>query len=144
MDFEPRFIYRCLFYVQGLIFREIRKKYIDDNDYGGGGGRVISFAMYPLQDLNTMSTHGELAEDDNTTRMDYQVTGKNYTENSTAQVLHIIRKLDTGDPQDVPITVSYLTVSAQFIRIMFTSCCMPISFQVPFFFNEDLYDFIVF
>lgn len=54
-------------------------------------------------DLNTMKTQ-ELVEDDNTTRMDYQVTGGNSTENSTAQVLHIIRKLDTGDPQDVNIT----------------------------------------
>ena len=42
--------------------------------------------------------------------MDYQVTAENSTENSSVQVLHITRKLDTGDPQDVPITVGYLSI----------------------------------
>lgn len=63
----------------------------------------------------------ELVEDDNTTRMDYQVTGGNSTENSTAQVLHIIRKLDTGDPQDVNITVSFLTVCSVYTGYVYLS-----------------------
>lgn len=62
------------------------------------------------QDLNTIKKVGVLQKDDNTTRMDYQVTAENSTENSSVQVLHITRKLDTGDPQDVPITVSYLSI----------------------------------
>lgn len=51
-------------------------------------------------DLNTIKADGELQVDDNSTRVDYHVTKS--PENST--VLHITRKLDTGDAQDVPIT----------------------------------------
>lgn len=52
-------------------------------------------------DLNTIKTTGNLEIDD---KNNYQVIAENSTENSSLQVIHIKRKLDTGDPQDVPIT----------------------------------------
>ena len=58
------------------------------------------------QDLNTIKEKGELGID-TTNNKNYQVTAEDSTKNSSVQVLHITRKLDTGDLQDVPITVSH-------------------------------------
>ena len=59
-----------------------------------------------FQDANTMEKPGELEKDENST-LDYQVTLDQTTTNkSRGLVLKITRKLETGDPQDVPITVS--------------------------------------
>lgn len=55
------------------------------------------------QDLNTIKKKGELGID---TDNNYGITAGDSNKNSSVQVLHITRKLDTGDPQDVPITVS--------------------------------------
>lgn len=53
-----------------------------------------------------MEKPGELEKDENYT-LDYQVTLDQTTTNkSRGLVLKITRKLETGDPQDVPITVS--------------------------------------
>lgn len=53
-----------------------------------------------------MNNLGELEKDENSS-LDYQVTLDHTTTNkSRGLVLKIIRKLETGDPQDVPITVS--------------------------------------
>ena len=61
------------------------------------------------QDLNTIDT-GKLQPDGNSTELDYHVTVGHYAENSSdIKVLRITRKLDTEDPLDVPITVSYLS-----------------------------------
>lgn len=60
------------------------------------------------QDLNTIDT-GKLQPDGNSTPLDYNVTVVHFAENSSDKVLRITRKLDTGDPLDVPITVSYLS-----------------------------------
>lgn len=55
-------------------------------------------------DANTMEKPGELEKDENST-LDYQVTLDQTTTNkSRGLVLKITRKLETGDPQDVPIT----------------------------------------
>lgn len=55
-------------------------------------------------DSNTMNKLGELEKDENSI-LDYQVTLDHTTTNkSRALVLKIFRKLETGDPQDVPIT----------------------------------------
>lgn len=55
-------------------------------------------------DSNTMNNLGELQKDENST-LDYHVTlDHTATNNSRGLVLKIIRKLETGDPQDVPIT----------------------------------------
>ena len=61
------------------------------------------------QDLNTIDT-GKLQPDGNSTELDYHVTVEHFAENSSdIKVLRMTRKLDTGDPLDVPITVSYLS-----------------------------------
>ena len=60
------------------------------------------------QDLNTIDT-GKLQPDGNSTPLDYNVTVVHFAENSSDKVLRITRKLDTGDPLDVPMTVSYLS-----------------------------------
>lgn len=52
-------------------------------------------------DLNTIKKKGELGID---TDNNYGITAGDSKKNSSVQVLHITRKLDTGDPQDVPIT----------------------------------------
>lgn len=60
------------------------------------------------QDLNTIDT-GKLQPDGNSTLLNYNVTVVHFAENSSDKVLRITRKLDTGDPLDVSITVSYLS-----------------------------------
>lgn len=52
-------------------------------------------------DLNTIKKKGELGIDTNN---NYRVTAEDSNKNSSVQMLQITRKLDTGDPQDVPIT----------------------------------------
>lgn len=65
------------------------------------------------QDLNTIKKKGELAIDTNNNN--YRITAGDSSKNSSVQVLHITRKLDTGDPQDVPITVSHFTACIIFV-----------------------------
>lgn len=56
-------------------------------------------------DLNTISHPGEIKEDENSTKVDYHVRELIASTNTSRRsVLLIRRKLDTGDPQDVPIT----------------------------------------
>lgn len=51
-----------------------------------------------------------LKEDENNTHKDYNVSVEVASTNTSRQlVLLIRRKLDTGDPQDVPITVCHFT-----------------------------------
>lgn len=64
------------------------------------------------QDLNTIKKKGELGID---TDNNYGITAGDSNKNSSVQVLHITRKLDTGDPQDVPITVSHFTACIMFV-----------------------------
>ena len=69
--------------------------------------KSVCFVMvFYNRDANTMEQPGELEKDENST-LDYQVTLDQTTTNkSRGLVLKITRKLETGDPQDVPITVS--------------------------------------
>ena len=55
-----------------------------------------------------MNNPGVLRKDENNTHTDYLVSEQVASKNTSRQsVLLISRKLDTGDPQDVPIMVSH-------------------------------------
>lgn len=80
----------------------------EDGLQGTKGDFVVTWFSSPGRtktlDLNTIDT-GKLQPDGNSTELDYHVTVEHFAENSSdIKVLRMTRKLDTGDPLDVPIT----------------------------------------